>query len=161
MGNLTENRLDTIMAPEDLAAITEAVSVITSKLPAVSLTDVQRRRMKRINVANKVFVEDAITQATLNGEGILPPYISPAAMRRDLTLYEQADQIRATLTGLMQHIDDIKQVTGDELYSTALATYHFFESAHKAGVSNAITGYQALHRRFRGQGRKANGDLTK
>ncbi|HLN96785.1 MAG TPA: hypothetical protein VK183_14210 [Flavobacterium sp.] len=161
MGNTTENRLDTTIAQADFVSIEAAVATIAAKLPAISLTDVQRQRMKRINVANKVFVEDAIHHVDANGAGVLPPYISATAMQTDLTLYEQADQIRVMLTALLQHIDDIRQVTGDELYSTALMAYRAFENAHKVGVPNATTAYQALQARFNGQGRAPDKELKK
>ncbi len=161
MSNTTENRLNTTIAQADFVLIGAAMATIAAKLPAISLTDVQRQRMKRINVANKVFVEDAIHHVEAHGAGILPPYISATAMQTDLTLYEQADQIRAMLTALLQHIDDIRQVTGDELYSTALMAYRAFENAHKVGVPNATTAYQALHARFNGQGRAPDKELKK
>ncbi len=138
----------------DLTAINTAVATLAAKLPAVNLTDDQRKAMKSIDVDNKVFAEDAIYQITSNGAGVIPAYVSVANMQNDLALYEQADQIKASLTAIMQRLDDIRQVTGDELYAAALTSYKLFESASLAGVGNAKTGYDALKVRFAGQGRR-------
>ncbi len=159
MSNLTENRLNTTISAADLTAINTALATVLAKLPAISLNDDQRKAMKSIDVDNKVFAEDAIYQINSNGAGVIPAYVSAAAMQTDLALYEQADQIKATLTSIMQRVDDIRQVTGDELYTAALTSYRLFESASAAGVPNAKTGYEALKVRFAGQGRRADSEV--
>ena len=42
MSNITENRLNTVLAAADIAAINTAITAITTKLPAGSLDDDQR-----------------------------------------------------------------------------------------------------------------------
>lgn len=159
MSNLTENRLNTTISATDLTAINTAIATMLAKLPAISLTDDQRAGMKSIDVANKVFAEDAIYQITSNGAGVIPAYVSVTNMQNDLTLYEQVDQIKASLTAVTQRLDDIRQVTGDELYTAALTSYKLFESASAAGVPNAKGGYEALKARFAGQGRRADAEV--
>ncbi len=159
MSNLTENRLNTTISATDLTAINTALATLLAKLPAVSLTDDQRKSMKSIDVDNKVFAEDAIYQINSNGAGVIPAYVSASSMQTDLALYEQADQIKATLNAVMQRVDDIRQVTGDELYTAALTSYRLFESASAAGIPNAKTGYEALKVRFAGQGRRADNEV--
>ncbi|HLN94419.1 MAG TPA: hypothetical protein VK183_02200, partial [Flavobacterium sp.] len=87
MSNLTENRLNTTISAADLTAINSALATVLAKLPAISLNDDQRKAMKSIDIDNKVFAEDAIYQINSNGAGVIPAYVSAAAMQTDLTLY--------------------------------------------------------------------------
>ena len=50
MSNLTENRLNTIIAATDITVINTSIATITSKLPTASLTDEQRNRLNAIDV---------------------------------------------------------------------------------------------------------------
>lgn len=74
MGNITENKLNAVISAVDIAAINTSIATINAKLPAGSLTDEQRNNLKAINVDNKVFVEDAIVEMTVNGAGVLPAF---------------------------------------------------------------------------------------
>ncbi len=86
MSNLTENKLNTVIVAADLTIINTSIATITSKLPAGSLTDEQRLSLKSIDVANKVFVEDVITEIGVSGAGIIPAFINPTFIQNDLTL---------------------------------------------------------------------------
>lgn len=153
MGNITENRLDLILSDDDRAAIQDALAVVMATLPQISLTDEQRRKTKRINVHNKIFVEDAIYQLSAPGAPSLPPFVSVADMQNDYKLYEQVDQIRASLMAVRQRLDDILLVSGHELYTAALASYRAFSTASRVGIPGAKTAHEALRVRFSGQGR--------
>jgi hypothetical protein len=89
MSNITENRLNTVLAAADIAAINTAITAITAKLPAGSLDDDQRHVLKSIDVNNKVFVEDTLIELGISGAGIIPAFINPAFIQNDLTLFEQ------------------------------------------------------------------------
>ncbi|WP_296147411.1 hypothetical protein [uncultured Flavobacterium sp.] len=70
MGNITENKLNMVISAVDLTAINANITAISAKLPAGSLTDDQRMNLKAINVDNNIFVEDTLTELTVNGQGL-------------------------------------------------------------------------------------------
>ena len=160
MGNITENKLNLIIAAADLAAINTNIAAINSKLPAGSLTDEQRMNLKSINVDNKVFVEDAITEMTVNGAGIMPAFLNAANLQNDITLYDQLDTVESGLNTLLQRISDLKRIAGDEAYTGGLTVYRIFESANSAGLNQAKQPYEKLRARFNAQGNAGRGSET-
>lgn len=152
MGNITENKLNIVITVADLAAINTNIAAINSKLPAGSLTDDQRMNLKSINVDNKVFVEDAITEMTVNGAGIMPAFLNATHLQNDITLYDQLDTIESGINTLKQRIADLKRIAGDEAYTGGLMVYRIFESANSAGLNQAKQSYEKLRTRFNAQG---------
>lgn len=128
------------------------IATIASKLPAGSLTDDQRASLKSIDVANKVFVEDVITEINVSGTGIIPAFINPAFIQNDLTIFGQLDRIEASLLNLLQKVSDLKRLAGDEGYSMALSAYKIFDAANQAGIPGAKQAYDKLKVRFDAQG---------
>lgn len=151
MGNLTENKLNTIIAAADLATITTSINTIASKLPVGSLTDDQRVALKSIDVNNKIFVEDVVTELGISATGIIPDFIKPAFIQTDLSLFEQLDSIESNLENLLQKIADLKRIAGDEAYGMALATYRIYDGANQAGIPGAKQAYEKLKTRFDSQ----------
>ena len=87
MSNLSENKINVTLAVADVTAINDAVNTILSKVPAnTTLTDEQRLSYNAINVANKVFADDCLTEAQGNGSGILPGFINLIHLQNDLTV---------------------------------------------------------------------------
>lgn len=152
MGNITENKLNLVINATDLAAINSNIAAINSKLPAGSLTDDQRINLKSINVDNKIFVEDAIVEMTVNGAGIMPAFLNAVHLQNDITLYNQLDTIESGINTLKQRIADLKRIAGDEAYTSGLMVYRIFESANSAGLNQAKQPYEKLRARFNAQG---------
>ena len=152
MSNLTENKLNTVITAADITAINASIVTITSKLPAGSLTDEQRSGLKSIDVANKVFVEDVITEIGVSGAGIIPAFINPVFIQNDLTLFGQLDAVEASVLNLLQKISDLKRISGDEGYSMSLSAYKIFDAANQAGIPGAKQAYDKLKIRFDAQG---------
>ena len=157
MSNITENRLNTVLAAADIAAINTAITAITAKLPAGSLDDDQRHVLKSIDVNNKVFVEDTLIELGISGAGIIPAFINQAFIQNDLTLFEQLDGVEASLLNLLQKIADLKRICGHESYSAALTVYKIYEAANLAGIPGAKQAYDKLKARFDAQGRPSDG----
>lgn len=128
------------------------IATIASKLPAGSLTDDQRASLKSIDVANKAFVEDVITEINVSGAGIIPAFINPTFIQNDLTIFGQLDGIEAGLLNLLQKVSDLKRLAGDEGYSMALSAYKIFDAANQAGIPGAKQAYDKLKVRFDAQG---------
>lgn len=152
MGNITENKLNLVITAADLTAINTSIAAIGLKLPAGSLTDDQRMNLKSINVDNKVFVEDAIVEMTVNGAGIMPAFLNVVNLQNDITLYNQLDTIESGINTLLQRISDLKRIAGDEAYTGGLMVYRIFESANSAGINQAKQSYEKLSARFNAQG---------
>jgi len=159
MGNLTENRLNATIAATEIAAINATIASITTKLPVASLDDSQRSAFKAMDVNNKIFTEDVLTELAVSGAGIVPPYINATFIGNDMALYEQMDGIEAALQNLLQKVTDIKRIAGHEAYTAALSVYRMYDAANNAGIPGAKQGYDKLRERFLGSGRPADPEL--
>jgi hypothetical protein len=156
MSNLSENRLNTVLAPADVTAINTSIASILAKVPAnTTLTDEQRISYNAINVANKIFAEDCLTEAGANGTGILPAYVNVPNLQNDLTIFDQLDAISSALSNVLQRVEDAKRIAGHEAYGQATLVYNSFKQAHENGVANATASYTKLKARYETQGSSA------
>ncbi|WP_026725209.1 hypothetical protein [Flavobacterium sasangense] len=153
MSNLSENRINVVITPADITAINTSVNTILSKIPAnTTLTDEQRLSYNAINVANKVFAEDCLIEAQLNGAGILPGFVSLPNMQNDLTVFDQLDQMESALNNALQRIADAKRIAGHEAYGQANVIYNAFRTANDSGIANAKASVDKLKPRYEAQG---------
>jgi hypothetical protein len=152
MGNISENKLNVVIAAADITIINNSISAIATKIPAGSLTPEQRASFLGMDVDNKIFVEDCINQIGISGAGIIPAFILPANLQNDLTGFEQMDVIEAALANLQQKVSDVKRIYADEAMTAANAVYKMFEMAAIAGVPNAQRAYEILKARYASQG---------
>ncbi len=154
MSNLTENRLNEVLDGVAFSGMLDAVTSIESNLPAGSLDDEERASLSAINVNNKVFAEDVITEMQGSGAGILPPYLSSALLATDLQIFEQLDQLDSRLANAQRKVNDLKRIAGHEAYTMALSVYKNYDAASQAGVPGAKESYERLKVRFENQGSK-------
>jgi hypothetical protein len=152
MGNITENKINQVLSAADITLFTTSIAAIASRLPAVTLTDEQRATGLSIDVDNKIFVEDCITEIGISGTGILPPFISAANLQNDYTLFNQCDALEGALENLLQKVNDIKRIAADESMTTALVVYRTFDIANTAGVAGAKQAYDKLKARYKNNG---------
>jgi hypothetical protein len=153
MSNLSENRINVVLAAADVSAINTAVSTILSKVPAnTTLTDEQRVSYNAINVANKVFADDCLAEAQANGTGILPAFVNLTNLQNDLSVFEQLDQIESMLNNTLQRVADAKRIAGHEAYGQANVVYSAFKTANESGIPNAKSSFDKLKARFEAQG---------
>ena len=153
MSNLSENRINVVIAPADITAINTSVATILSKIPAnTTLTDEQRLSYNAINVANKVFAEDCLVEAQLNGAGIVPGFVNLPNMQNDLTVFDQLDQMESALNNALQRIADAKRIAGHEAYGQANVIYNAFTAANNSGIANAKASVDKLKPRYEAQG---------
>jgi hypothetical protein len=151
MANLTENKLNTVLKAADLATINSSITGISDILPAGSLTDAQRGSIKSMDVSNKIFVEDVITEMGISAKGIIPEFINSEFIQNDLALFQQLDGVESSLKNLLQKVSDLKRIAGDEAYSMALASYKVYDGANQAGIAGAKQSYNKLKVRFESQ----------
>jgi hypothetical protein len=153
MSNLSENRINLVLAAADITAINTAIGTILSKVPAgTTLTDEQRISYNAINVANKVFADDCLSEALANGTGILPGFLNLTNLQNDIAVFEQLDQVESALNNAIQRISDAKRIAGHEAFGQANVIYNAFKSANESGIANAKSSYDKLKVRFDAQG---------
>ena len=160
MSNITDNKVSTILTQAQIDSVKTAIGTIQTNLPMLlGLTQDERKTIPKIDVNNKIFVEDAIT-AMDNNPGFLPAYFNVTELKKDLTLYQQLDPLLVEINKLSEKIDDTQMLAGSEAFVTALAAYRNFEAAAKAGIQGADTIYELLKARFSGQGGSGTGTGT-
>ncbi len=111
------------------------------------MTPEQRQTIPKINNSNKTFTEDAINVINNNADYI-PAYFQSAEPAKDLTLFEQMDEIGLVVRQLTEKIEDTRMLAGSEAYISALTVYRLVEAAANAGVPGADTAYAQLKERF-------------
>ena len=152
MSNLTENRIDTVLTDVQMESINTAVQQIIALLPAGSLSEDQRLSLKAIDVNNKIFVEDVLTELSAGGADLMPSFINSQSVQNDLQLFEQMDKVETQLKNVLQRVSDLKRLAGDEAYSMSLAFYRIIVAANSAGIPGAKPSYDKLKARFDSQG---------
>jgi len=153
--NQTNNRINIVIPVKDKQAMLEKIKDLESLFRPylAGLTPSERKTLPKINVDNKVFVEDVLNHMTTAAAAdFLPGYLSPAAMQYDLTLFEQMDELLAPLASLVSKVDDTRLLAGSEAYSSSLAFKRLADAAAMSGVPGAIDISRKLKERFYGQG---------
>ncbi len=145
---LTSNRLSVTLTPAAITAIKAAIATVDTQLPfLIGLTNAERKAIPKIDVNNKVFVEDALTAINNNG-GILPNYINAVEIGKDLELFEQLDELVQLVGQLYDKLKDTQMLAGSEAYVSSLVAYKLFASAADAGLPGAESIHNQLKQRF-------------
>jgi hypothetical protein len=152
--NITENRVSAVLSNVVLAQIIDLLKQVIELMPfLVGLTPEERKRMPKMDKRNREFVHD-VEIAIKNDGSILPGYIKPEEMTKDLELYEQLEEVLVPLNYLSDRVRDTQILVGSEAYSTALLVYNMVKTADKAGVPGANNLYKQLKERFERTGSK-------
>ena len=158
MSNLSENRINLVLSPTANANMTAGSQSILAELPPnTSLTDEQRLSFSAINVANKVFCEDVLSECQIIGSDIVPAYIDVHALENDLVFFKQLDDHENEILNVLQRIQDAKRIAGHEAYSASTVIYNAIKMASDAGIPNAKAAYTKLKVRFDAQGGNSAG----
>lgn len=158
MANLANNRIDIVMSNEQVQAVKNAFKTIQENMPfLLGLTVDERVALPKINVSNKAFTEDAI-HAIVNNAELLPSYIKVEAMKNDLNLFMQLDELTGIARQLVEKMEDTQMLAGSEAYVSALAAYKLFGAAAESGLLGSDAIYDSLKARFSATG---TGTVTK
>ena len=148
MGNLNNNRIDTVISDEQRIAVKTAFETIKTNMPFLTgLTVDERIALPKINVSNKAFTEDAINAIANNSE-LLPGYLKVEAMKNDLTLFMQLDELLGIARQIVELMEDTQMLAGSEAYSSSLTAYKLFQAASEAGLKGSDAIYDSLKTRF-------------
>lgn len=98
------------MTTAQIANVKNALQTIATNMPfLVGLTTEERIALPKINISNKAFTEDAIN-AIANNLGILPSYISTAAIQTDYQLFTQLDELLGLMRQMTERIEDTQML---------------------------------------------------
>lgn len=148
MSNLNNSRINVTMTAAQVTAVKNALQTILTNMPFLTgLTVEERIGIPKINVSNKVFVEDAIN-AGVNNASMLPSYMALPPMQTDLQLFNQLEELLVLSRQLTEKLEDTQMLAGSEAFISGLAIYRLFGAAAEAGVPGADTIYDALKQRF-------------
>ena len=112
-----------------------------------TLTDAQRTSLHSLNVDNKVFVDEALSEVTNNG-GILPDAVNAAELRKDVEFFEQLDDLISNLDNMRNQLSDTRRLAGHEAYSMSLTAYTLYKALATAGIPGAQQSADRLGERF-------------
>jgi hypothetical protein len=152
MANITDNRLNLVMTDPELASAVQHFTDLKTQMPfLVGLALGEKKEMQGINVSNKAWVEDCIIEMEQD-PSILPGFLTPAMVTRDLKLFEQLDVVRVNAADFAAKVSDTQFLAGAEAYAVCLIYYKILEAAAKAGIAGAAERYNRLKARFENQG---------
>ena len=148
----TNNRLSETITAAMIQQAKDSLNTLNSTFDfLIGLTPEERQSILKIDGSNKVFVEDALADAS-NNTNVLPAYLKLDEMRKDLEGYHALDEIVTLSAQFAERIRDTQMLMGSEAYASALTVYRLFESAARDAVPGADAIYQHLRTRFAGQG---------
>lgn len=154
MGNIAQNRVDTVLTPEALLKIKTLANQISALLPQVGLVTAERKKLKKVGVQQMAFLEDTLKSIDLVGEGVLPTFIIKSKIENDAKLHKQLREVSLVLRNITTQVNDLKLIVGDEALTAAQASYKFVGVANKVGVSGTKTVFDSLKENFKSKGRR-------
>jgi hypothetical protein len=161
MANINYNRINVVLSEADTQSMLQDIASFISKIPECGgLTPEERKKLKSINVANKIFSENVLNAAkTL--PNVLPSYIDLSSLENDLNVFRQLDQLETVLLQGLSRLQDAKRIAGHEAYMTSNVTYEFIKNASKVGVPGTKSAYETLKARYtsKNQGKNSNDDI--
>ncbi len=161
MANINYNRINVVLPEADTDSMLQDIAAFISKIPECGgLTPEERKRLKTINVANKIFSENVLNAAKTLPD-VLPTYIDLSSLENDLKVFTQLDQLESILLQGLNKLQDAKRIAGHEAYMTSNVTYEFIKNASKVGVPGTKSAYENLKGRYtnKNQGKNSNDTL--
>jgi len=149
MPNLNSNRIDATLTAASIQEAKNELHSFEDLLPFLTgLTPQERMTLPKINVSNKIFVEDSLMHIQ-NTPGVLPPYVDVVKLKNDLVLYTQMDELLSVARRIVEKLEDTMMLAGSEAFVMSLVAYRLFAAAAVAGVPGADTAYNHLQQRFK------------
>jgi hypothetical protein len=155
MSNVMKNRINTVLSQNTIDLINSSLQTVIKQLPeqgTITLEDQDRYSLESLDVDNKAFVEDAVDEVRMRGNGIIPVFITADMMAVDLTMYSQLDRIHGTLKDVLQRVEDMRRIVASEAYGVARVSYGIFSTAADAGMPGAQAAYDKLKLRYKNNG---------
>ncbi|MDX2079455.1 MAG: hypothetical protein SFU53_01590 [Terrimicrobiaceae bacterium] len=147
---MKHHRVKETISRETRETLLTQIQELTNAMPVlVSVPDGQRKRMAKMGLRSRPFVEDAIKLATEHSD-ILPRTYEPAGLRAKLETVENLRDIAAAVETLSSKLSESLMVAGAELYEDARLIYTLVKTGVRpAGLEPARA---KLKQRFKGGG---------
>jgi hypothetical protein len=161
--NENNNRVQRSISESDLANINAHLNELERiLLPyTVGLTPEERKSLPKINVDNRMFIQDCLNEMKLpSSVNIMPAFFKPADIEVDLTMFDQCESLAARLTSLAGKVDNTRLLSGSEAFTSGLTFKRLADAAEAAGVPGADKTARKLRERFQGQGVSAKANTT-
>jgi hypothetical protein len=152
---MTMKPLDAVISQTDVETIMTALQTIRQTLPfLVVLRPIERRRLRKIGLKSKTFVEQTLDVAEQYPE-ILPVCLDLEAARRNLALFATLNPILQNLSELQESLECTQMLAGSEAFASARLAYRSIQTVGKdvAGLSGVAND---LGQQFRSTRRLAN-----
>jgi hypothetical protein len=159
--NENNNRVARVISAAEFMTVTDLLTKIESiLLPyTVGLTPNERMGIPKINVDNKVFIEDCFNEMKVpSSANFMPAFLKTEDMEVDLTMFDLFETLTTRLASLTGKVDNTRMLAGSEAFSTALVFKKMADAAEAAGIPGADITARKLRERFKGQGSSAKPD---
>jgi hypothetical protein len=152
---MLENKISAIISQQDLTDITNAINLISTKMPfLLGLDEDERKTLLKINNSNKTFSEDVV-RVWPTVSNYLPAYLNKAELEKDLNLFNALDNVRILLESLTAKVTDTQIMAGNETYNVSLIAYRSIATAARSSQPGAQGAYDQLSPRFQKPSKKA------
>ena len=164
MIDLTANRLSDVMSAEQFAATKTELQKVAENLNfLVKLTPSESEILYNTSDADKTFVRNCLTEMSSAGE-IIPPYLKPEEMVKDLVCGDQLLELENTLGEMLDSMRRNRRLANYEAYNGASVFYRLVGAAARSGSASAKPLYdrlQSYHLNKKKGGRVSAARVTK
>ena len=115
----------------------------------INLTDDEKKSIPKMGDKSVSFVEKSLDYAEANPK-LVPPYLDPGELQKDVDLVKQLDPVFNSLNQLFSALDSTCTAVGSEAYVESLSFYNSARDAAKRNVPGAKAIYDDLQARFPG-----------
>lgn len=150
----TENIVSIKIKSEDLQKAYQAVKTLSEIFEPhlIALKPLERQQYPKMSDKTEPFVRNAL-EYMKTAPQFAPPYLNVEEMEIDLNAVVQLLPILQVLDQLYHNLDDTILLSGSEAYSAARGYYNSVKQAVKMNIPGAKPIYEALKKRFEGQGK--------
>jgi hypothetical protein len=158
--NENNNRVTRTIPEATHASIIEMLTNLETLLApfTVGLTPAERKSLPKINVDNRMFIQDCINEMKVpTSQNFVPVFLKPTDVEVDLAVFDQCEALAARLASLAGRVDSTRLLGGSEAFVSALTFKKLADAAESAGVPGANVTARKLRERFKGQSTGGNG----
>ncbi len=138
MLDLTSNRISHVMSEEEFAAAKADLRKVAAQLNfLVKLTPTESTTLYRLSDADKMFVRNCMTEIE-NISDIIPAYLKPEEIVKDLTCGEQLLELENVLADMLENVRTNRRLANTEAYNGASILYRLVGAAARSGSAAAV-----------------------
>lgn len=144
MIDLTSNRISHVMSAEEFAAAKAELQKLSEHLNfLVKVTQTEADAFYNISDADKTFIRNCLMEMN-SASDIIPPYLKPDEMVKDLACGEQLMELEITLAELLDNVRLNRRLANYEAYNGTSVFYRLVGAAARSGSASAKAMYERL-----------------